>query len=944
MVQNILLFILIFLIFLCKKNNDKSQLYFEKKDFKNHFEILFLQKKNEYWENINYHFSLEHLEENYQRIGIPISTYPEFLEDGCFYYLNPFYYYNEFGLSIRYCNLEILENHKSLKNLISAINETISLPNLNLKAIEIKKVNYTFFKNQQFELIYNTFLNLDLQESAKIYLFSNHYFKNNQQSFFIPKRFYQAEYAIFLKESFIYFLYKKDSDFFYVKIKDKEFYDSLFRFLFYLKDFLKFFELQENGIYISQVLFKEKIDAIRISTTQDYFYTYIPKNDTYIFMLPYSNIIINTKEIDFEYSNQLVRLYFTFPLAFSVNFKKGILKNHWLRLEGDQFVPLEICLWKNPCSIKDLHYKDFITDIDNSNCNLEKFKLTELNPFGIRTDSTISSYGKFIELQSLQSCEQSSNKIYLNFSNHLFPLPVHIQEGYYLFAPSDSYFIAERVFSDKDIINLKANDSIGLIQFFPFKEKILFNGINEGKNLYFIYGDRSNQVFSKVHSLSILNEDNWEFHSYDCLGIVDCSMGMSPGFKNPASNYNKDCSISEIFVGGPKSFDGKRVSEDEFIECNCTERNSNNKNYIEIQNQDSKKKYYFPSPKPSIEKFLIFQQEPKCIFSDSFIVFSNLSIPNDSSFFKTNTQSIFISHYEIFNYVNHLVPKSLNYINEFSILLPTRKNQDLINCKGNATPNQNNLYSPILFSLEYDNKNFMLTSSTDEFVKILNSQDQVLFEDYVRGDQKISLSSASLNLRIPYQKDVIKIVFNNEEEQYEEIFSLEPMCFIESFQPNGLEWLRVCFLKEVNLNLYLEDFQKVSALLPYSNKFNYAELPEYLQNLEKHFFQVEPNTCAVIVQPKNNLLNIKLNQPESPFVDKYLLTSQSNSLGNGFTDQEAVQIFSYLDNQKIKLCSYGNVEFRKVPFRISTNTIAKHIYKISNRFFGNFHFNLENIR
>ncbi len=943
MIQKILFFFFILLIFECKKS-DKNPKLLNQKEEENitSFEILFLQKDHEFWDNIPLEFTFFHLQESYKKIGIPNSSNPEFLEDGCFYYLDPFYFYNEFGLSVRYCNLEILKNYKSLKNIINHINETISLENLNLDTIEIKKVNHSFFKNQKFEMIYNTFLEFDLQESSNIYLFSNRSFEKKQKMFFIPKRFYEVEYAVFFKDHFVFFLYKKDSNYFYVRIKDKKFYESFFRLLFNLKDFLNNFQFQEKEIYISKVLFKDKINAIRISTNQDYVYTYLPTSNKYIFIFPFSHLVLNKDEIELEFRNPLLTVFFENPLNFNLYFKKGILRNHWMVWDKEQFIPLEICLWKKPCSIRDLSYNDFVLDIETSSCDLEKLKLTELNPFGIRLESSVSPYGKFIEILSLQNC---NNQIYLNFSDVLLSFPERIQEGYYIFTGSDSYYLTDKILSYEEITRLNTKDSILVVQFFPYKEKILFKGIQENSEIFFLYGDKNNQIFSPVHSFSILDETNWEFHSGECKGLINCYMGMSPGFKNPISNSNKICFISEIFIGGPKTFEGKRISEDEFIEFECIESVTNHKNFIEIKEENkNSKKYYFPSPKPSIDRFLIFQKQPRCIVSENYITNSNFFIPNRSFFYKTNTQSIFISNYELYQYVNHQIPKSLNFIKDFSIVLPTRKNQNLNDCIGNATPNRNNIHNPFFFSLEYDDKNFTLVSSTGEFVKIYNSQNQILFDDFVEKNQIVPFNSTNLGFKFPYQKDVIKIVFDNEEEQYVEVFSVEPLCFIESLQPNQIEWLRVCFLKEHNLNLYLEDFQKQSILIPYGRKFSYANLPENLQDLEKHFYRIEPQTCFLIVEPKANLLDITFNQPKFPFIDKYLLTSQSNSLGNGITDQEAVQIFSYINNQKIKLCSYGNVEFRKVPFRITNNKIARNQYEISNKFFGNFNFNLENIR
>lgn len=933
--------IFLMLIFNCK-NKEKNETYlFDLKSEKRDYKIFFLQKNYSEWEENDYNFDISSVkfQEKYIPKGIPNRLEPEFSEEGCFYYLNSFYFYNEFGISIRYCNLEIKEKYIYLNNFINNIDKNISNINLNLNSIFIKEVRIDSLKKEKFEIIYNSFKNYDFKEITKLYLFSKANFEKNSESYFLPKRFYETEFAILLNQKEVFFLYKSGSQFYYIKIKDEEFYDDLFRFFYNIKDFINLVNQKETEIQITEVFFKDKINKIRISTNFDYFYTYNPKTQKYIFLFPYSHLILSAEEIEYFYKDNQLTIFFTHSYDFSMVFKDGILKNQWMIFKEREFVPLEICLWDEPCSIKDLNDKDLIFASEKNHCDLDQFLLTEINPFGLEVDSNISPYGKFIEILSNQECENVFNKVYLSIENYLIQFPKFVEKDYYIFTPSSLYFYKEKIIESREIIHFNYLSEISLVQFFPYKKKVLFNGIKEAhKQLFFIYGDPYNKVFPRISSLSIKNESEWEFHSVHCKGLFNCNYGMSPGFANLLDNNSKKCLVSEIFVGGPRDYNNEKISEDEYIEFECKKENLTNQNFIEIEYEGKIKKYYFPSPYSEIYLFVIFSDNPECIKVQNKIVFKELTIPNRSSEFRTSEQNIKIDNFLISNYINHQIPKSLNYINT-SFLLPTRFDFQLEHCVGNATPGQHNKPIPYLF---YNSSNqYILFSDFDSNdLEIYTSQNQLLFKNSLYPNQILNLSSLNINFYNPYQKKDLKFVLNSNYEQYEEFFSEEPICFIESIYPNTIEWIRVCFLKEENFSLYLEDQNKKNLLIPYQQKFNSYDLPDYLLTLEKNFYKIIPNECILIVEPKFNLLNIKLNKPEFPFFDKYLVTSVSDKLGNGITQEEAIQIFTYVNQNKIPLCSYGSVDFKKVPFSILSGKVGKNKYFKNHSYQGIFNFEL----
>lgn len=936
--------IFLILVFYCKDKENKKNYFLElEKKEKSDYKIYFLQKNYKEWEANNYHFGIHSIsfQEKYIPKGIPNKLEPEFTEEGCFYFLNSFYFYNEFGISIRYCNLEIRENYIDLKNFINNINKNIFNINLNLNSIFVKEVSLNSLKKEKFQIIYNSFKDYDFKEMAQLYLFSKTNFEKNSKSYFLPKRFYETEFAILLNQKEVFFLYKLGSQFYYIKINDKQFYEDLFRFFYNIKDFINSVDQKEKEIQITKVFFKDKINKIRISTNFDYFYTFNPKTQKYIFIFPYSHLILNQEEMEYFYKNNLFTLFFNHSYDFSLIFKNGILRNQWMILEEGEFVPLGICLWNDPCSIKDLNEKDLRYPSEMNHCDLDQFLLTEINPFGLEVNSNISAYGKFIEILSNQKCENTFNKIYLSIENTLIEFPENIEKDYYIFAPSTLYFYYEKIIENQVILKLNFFDQISLVQFFPYKKKVLFNGITEAhKQIFFIYGDPNNKIFPKISSLSIKNDSEWEFHPAYCKGLLNCNFGMSPGFPNLQNNNNKKCLISEIFIGGPKNYDNKRISEDEFIEFECKEENNVNLNFFEIEYENQIKKYYFPSPNSQISLFVIFSEDPKCIKLQDKIIFKELILPNRTSVFRTSVQNIIIDSFFINNYANHQIPKSLNYINE-SLFLPSLFDLQLEQCIGNATPGQVNKPIPYLFKFDNYLNQYILFSNFDfNDLEIYSFKNELFYKNSLIPNQIFNFSSLNINFYAPYQKKELKFVLNSTYEQYEEFFSEEPLCFIESIHPNTIEWIRVCFLKEENFNLYLEDQNQSSLLIPYQNKFNSYELPDDLLALQKNFYRIFPNECILIVEPKSNLLNIKLNKPEFPFFDKYLVTSLSNKLGNGITEEEAIQIFTFINQNKVPLCSYGSVDFKKVPFSILSGKVGKNKYYKNQSFYGIFNFEL----
>jgi hypothetical protein len=164
------------------------------------YEIRFLQKTPKELEELSIETIL--LPKEYNQIGIPTNQRPYFSSDGCFYYLDPFYYYNEFGLVVKYCHREILENFDQLNYLINHIDSELKIP-LSTNTIKVQKTTINQLEKENYVLIYNTFLESSISEKLKnlktsYYFYSQKFFK--KQDTFLPKRFYETEYAILIKK------------------------------------------------------------------------------------------------------------------------------------------------------------------------------------------------------------------------------------------------------------------------------------------------------------------------------------------------------------------------------------------------------------------------------------------------------------------------------------------------------------------------------------------------------------------------------------------------------------------------------------------------------------------------------------------------------------------------------------------------------------------------
>jgi hypothetical protein len=663
----VIAYVLLILFFDCKKNPKDSFLFINDAKSNSFYEIRFLQKTPKELEELSIETIL--LPKEYNQIGIPTNQRPYFSSDGCFYYLDPFYYYNEFGLVVKYCHREILENFDQLNYLINHIDNELKIP-LSTKTIKVQKTTINQLEKENYVLIYNTFLESSISEKLKnlktsYYFYSQKFFK--KQDTFLPKRFYETEYAILIKNQEINFLYKIENKLVIITIKDINFLNDLLNLFYKLNiNFTTTFKASKD-IYLDMILFnKKQLEKIRLASLENFVVLYNPKNQSYSFLFPYSYLIFDLNETEHSLSKSDLTIYFQDSYNFKIN-HQGIISENWMFYDGF-YKPNEICLWEE-CSIKDLD-RNIFTLKTETNCTLEDFVLTEINPWGIVENNQTSSYGKFIEIKSNQNCDNNTNQIYLSINDILISLPKEIKDIVYLFSASNQYYFYENQIVNFNISSFKINQSIKLKRFFPFEERLLFSGI-EDQNSSFIYGDSKNKIFKKIHSIKVLSKDDWEFHSSFCKGTQNCEdYAFSPGYDDTPKQDNYECSISELLIGGPFDSNNKRIPEDEFIEIDCQSKQNFNKNFINIIYKNNYKYYYFPSPEIP-RKFLLLHDKPKCIQPENYIVVSTLTIPNSMSEYRTSNQKIRIGKYELKHFIHTDFPKSLNYIKNYDLLLPT---------------------------------------------------------------------------------------------------------------------------------------------------------------------------------------------------------------------------------------------------------------------------------
>jgi hypothetical protein len=183
----------------------------------------------------------------------------------------------------------------------------------------------------------------------------------------------------------------------------------------------------------------------------------------------------------------------------------------------------------------------------------------------------------------------------------------------------------------------------------------------------------------------------------------------------------------------------------------------------------------------------------------------------------------------------------------------------------------------------------------------------------------------------------LKFVIDNSVEQYLEIFNEKPLCFIDSLYIDSPESLRICFLEDGDYKLYLKDNSTEIRILPYKNKFlNPIIETNYLDNLEKNYYKIKKHECIVLIEPTSTIREFYLKPPKEPFIDVYLTTANKNKIGNGLSNNEYIEIYTYIDNQKISLCSYGFPEFKLAPFKIKNQELIlhHHYFKDNSFYFG----------
>ena len=926
-------FVLLILFFDCNKNTKDSFLLNEDTKSNSFYEIRFLQKTPKELEELSIERVI--LPKEYNPTGIPTNQRPYFSSDGCFYYLDPFYYYNEFGLVVKYCHREILENFNQLNFTIHHIDDKLKIQ-LSTNIINVQKTTINQLEKENYVLIYNTFLNSRISEKLKhfktlYYFYSQKFFKKPDT--FLPKRFYETEYAILIKKQEIHFLYKIENQLLTVSIKDINFINDLL-YLFYKLNlnYSTFFKTSKN-IQLDMILFdNKKLEKIRIASLENFVILYNPKNQSYSFLFPYSYIIFHLNEIEHTIEKSDLTIYFEDSYNFKIN-HQGIISENWMFYDGF-YKPNDICLW-DECSIKDLDRNIFSFKTE-TNCTLEDFVLIEINPWGIVLNNQTSSYGKFIEIKSNQNCNNNTNQIYLSINDILIPLPIEIKDIVYLFSASNQYYFYENQIVHFNISSYKIDQSIKLKRFFPYEERLLFSGISgiEDQNSIFIYGDSKNKIFKKIHSIKVLSQEEWEFHSSFCKGTQNCEYyGFSPGFDDISKQEYYECSISELFIGGPLDSNNKRISEDEFIELECQNIINFNKNFININYKNNNKYYYLPAPEIPI-RFLLLHDKPKCIQPENYIVLSTLTIPNSISEYRTLNQKIRIGRYELTHFINTNFPKSLNYIKNYDLLLPTDTSENLHNCIGYATPEKKNKQIPFLFINDYSGQSIKSIFEQPYQVKIFNENNTLIEERIISPNQTFGINA---NFSYPYQRKILKFVIDNSLEQYIEIFNEKPLCFIDSFYIDSPESLRICFLEDGDYKLYLKDNSTEIRMIPYENKFlNPIIESTYLDKLEKNYYKIKKHECIVLIEPTSTITKFHLKPPQEPFKDVYLTTADKNKIGNGLSREEFIEIYTYFENKKISLCSYGFPEFKLSPFKITSQEVIfhQHYFKDNSFYYG----------
>ncbi|MBE7412341.1 MAG: lamin tail domain-containing protein [Leptospiraceae bacterium] len=635
-----------------------------------------------------------------------------------------------------------------------------------------------------------------------------------------------------------------------------------------------------------------------------------------------STIEFTTKQTNFEWS---------LPEKLEMNFESDFFS---IRNDGIFHCNTSPILYKksaNICSSPGSEIYFETTDI--SNCDPEKFFLTEINFGGVQIDNTLSSKGNFIELQYTgEVCDISFMKI-INGKSHT-PLSVKNQNittnQTFLIGHSDIFQNLTNLIK-RDLSSLSPYSSVSISN--GIKEKVLFKAIEKETILI------NKNASGETHSI-ILEDNSFQFHPPFTSSYLRPDSKrqntMSPGeIHNKYRNtiYSK---INEINPFGSYK-DGMSITKDKFIEFYST---GNGTLSLEIIGESNYQKIIFPVIDK--EKFsYIAKDKPEC-FSEAGLI--------QSPSFRLNSENLRLilkdfSNNKVLDEVvfqpakghglNSNSPKlrrsytRTGYLNQFKNSTKDTESGVFYSCleETEMSPGKENFFFPylVLQNNFLGSRDYLIIKPKNYKFSFLNIR-QYTAEPFSEFNSEISITPS-------YEFEPITIFQGNTLSErgmiYQSIGNSEEIkiipregIFIQAILPDPSnsqnEWILLCNYSDTDKDLTNFEIEDESATDKITSYFKRKKI-NLPSGLDDAFFYgnttiLKSNQCGYLIDP--DAYNIFL-RPFGITPTNIFTIDSTSAIGNGISNNEKVDLYEITPTSRVHIHSYGNKRSHS-PFSINS--------------------------
>lgn len=548
----------------------------------------------------------------------------------------------------------------------------------------------------------------------------------------------------------------------------------------------------------------------------------------------------------------------------------------------------------------------------NGQCQVDDFRISEFNPFGIYTDR-IDPQGKFIELTALIDCR--SDKLILHFSESMVDFPSRqVSSGeIILFAANSNYFDLVNV-SDHDLVSLQPGDAISIVDTMGNQNKL-----REANSLEYYFGSKDRAgVYRAVHSLVYDDSMRETFHAHTSMGLrpdLTERFAMTPGFPNPSNDaIDTNISISELLPMGSRNTEGSSLAGDEFVEFRFSKTDSSKS--LSFDFLVNEKTYRIPYP-ASDGYISFFQNNPVCFASNPRnLVFPDLSLPNASATYTIKTplgvSQSFNLPPAVYSEANQQVRRSILYLGN-AFAYSNHLTANLCPAYTAASPGDDSTFDGFLLTLSQtpgEINALYLGPDQTASLHLAPSPGSFAIQETIELTNNTTITAPSIagNERSRYRLDANGIAIG-----FGELIRSPALLYIQSVAPTPsvghVEWIRVCSRRGFSTTgerLFISDMNSADEVVPAYSRSGSIPVPEGLQSIT---LSLDPGRCAIVVDPDYSGQAL----PLVPEDQSFWTIASTSTLGNGLSAGES--IYFHLDSGET-ICTYGRFDLD--PFTIST--------------------------